>query len=82
VLRVEPDRLSAELGAGVADIAHIIPEIRQRLTVPESPAADPDSERWRLLQAIADFLRSASRPEPLLIVLEDLMLPTQPALTC
>src|SRR5204863_1500695 len=36
------------------------------------PPGDPEEERWRLLQAVVGFLRSASSIQPLLIVLEDL----------
>jgi DNA-binding CsgD family transcriptional regulator/tetratricopeptide (TPR) repeat protein len=72
VLSVDPERLAAELGAGAADVARIVPEVRQRLDVPKYQAGDPDSDRWRLLQALADFVRSVSYSQPLLMVLEDL----------
>jgi len=35
-------------------------------------SADPEEERYRLLQAVASFLRNASSVQPLVIVLEDL----------
>lgn len=72
VLSVEPERLAAELGAGAPDVACILPEVRQRVNVPEYQTGDPDSDRWRLLQALADFVRSMSHSQPLLMVLEDL----------
>jgi predicted ATPase len=72
ILSVDPERLAAELGASAADVARILPEVRQRLNVPEYQTGDPDSDRWRLLQALADFVRSVSHSQPLLMVLEDL----------
>jgi predicted ATPase len=72
VLSDDLDQLAAELGAGIADIARIIPEVRERLSVPEAGVGDPESDRWRLLQATADLLRSVSQRQPLMIVLEDL----------
>ena len=36
------------------------------------PEGDPEQNRWRLLQAVTDFLRSASHTQPLVMVLEDL----------
>ena len=72
VRSVEPERLAAELGAGAADVGRILPAVGQRLNVPEYQTGDPDSDRWRLLQALADFVRSVSHRQPLLMVLEDL----------
>ena len=36
------------------------------------PAGDPEEEHYRLLQAVAGFLKNAASVQPLLIVLEDL----------
>ncbi|MSQ15470.1 MAG: hypothetical protein EXR50_06375 [Dehalococcoidia bacterium] len=66
------DELREELGAGAADVARIVSEIRDRVAVELRPAGDPDDDRWRLLQAVTTFLRNASVVQPLLIVLEDL----------
>jgi tetratricopeptide (TPR) repeat protein len=64
--------LKKELGTGAADIARIIPEVRERLKVQPRPKVDPEEERYRLMQAVTDFLGSAAAAQPLLIVLEDL----------
>src|SRR5205823_5167715 len=58
--------------SGAADVARLIPEIRERLSVELRPPGDPDDDRWRLLHAVSSFLRDASSVQPLLIVLEDL----------
>ncbi len=72
VLTQEPDDLRRDLGSGAADVARIVSEIRDCLQVEVRPPGDPEDDRWRLLQAVSDFLRNASTVQPLLIVLEDL----------
>jgi tetratricopeptide (TPR) repeat protein len=64
--------LKKELGTGAADVARIVSEVRERLKIQPRPKGDPEEERYRLLQAVTDFLGSASVAQPLLIVLEDL----------
>jgi eukaryotic-like serine/threonine-protein kinase len=71
------ERSTAELidqmGAGAADIAQIVPEIRERIPdLPAPPALDPDQARFRLFDSIAAFLRNAGRRQPLVLVLDDL----------
>jgi tetratricopeptide (TPR) repeat protein len=65
-------RLREELGTGALDVARIVSEIRERLKIEPRPRGDPEEERYRLLQAVSDFLGSATAVQPLLIVLEDL----------
>jgi len=72
VLVREPDRLCVELGSGAADVARIISEIRDRVPVELRPPGDPEDDRWRLFQAVTDFLRNAAAVQPILLVLEDL----------
>jgi predicted ATPase len=72
VLARPPEALREELAGGATDVARIVSEIRERVQIEPRPAADPEEERWRLLQAVAGFLRNASGVQPLLLVLEDL----------
>ena len=72
VLDSEPDDLRADLGPHAGDLARILPEIQDRLQIEPRPPADPDEDRYRLLQAVAALLRSISDGRPLLVVLEDL----------
>ena len=65
-------RLREELGSGAPDVARIVSEIRERLKIKPRPKGDPEEERYRLLQAVGDFLGSIAASKPLLIVLEDL----------
>jgi hypothetical protein len=66
------NRLRKELGSGAPDVARIVSEIRERLKIKPRPKGDPQEERYRLLQAVSDFLGSIAAAKPLLIVLEDL----------
>ena len=72
VLTRETDGLKADLGSGAADVARIVSEVRDKVQVSPAPAMESEEQRYRLLQAVTAFLRSASMVQPLLIVLEDL----------
>jgi hypothetical protein len=56
--------------SSAADLARIVPTLCERLSPPLPN--DPEEDRWRLLQAATDLLRSAATRQPLLVVLEDL----------
>jgi len=65
--------LRALLGARAADIAQMLPELREAIgDVPSPPALDPESARFRLFDATASFLSSASSEGLLVVVLDDL----------
>ena len=66
------DALSGELVPALAELARIIPAVRERLNVRARPPADPEEDRWRLLQAATDLLYHAAAKYPVLLVLEDL----------
>ena len=50
VLDRDVESLMAELAAGSADVARLVPELRDPAPMPERPASDPEQERWRLLK--------------------------------
>jgi eukaryotic-like serine/threonine-protein kinase len=67
-----PLALRAELGAGAAFIADIVPEVRQWLAEPAPPThVVPEEARFHLFDAITRFLTNAAQFEPLLLVLDD-----------
>ena len=68
------EALRAELGAGAAEIAEIVPEVKERLPDLRSPAplGDPEQARFRFFDSIASFLKRASQTQPLLLVLDNL----------
>ena len=68
----EPDALRSQLGSGADVLARIVVEIRERLGVNPRPPADPEEDRYHLMQSVASALRNAADVRPLLIVIEDL----------
>jgi eukaryotic-like serine/threonine-protein kinase len=73
--------LRSQLGAGAADLAQIIPELREHfpdLPDPQSPEAE--GARFRLFDAAAAFLRNASERRPIVLVLDDLHAADAPSL--
>jgi len=72
VLSREVKDLREELGTGAVDVARIISEIRERLKVKLRPQKNPEEEKYRLLQAVTEFLSNAAAVQPMMVVLEDL----------
>ncbi len=72
VLVRDPDGLRSDLGSGASEVARIVSEVRDKVNVTPSEGGDPEEQRWRLMEAVKDFLRNASQVQPLLLVLEDL----------
>ena len=61
------------MGSGVANIAEIIPDAREKLPDLESPPAlDPEQSRFRMFDSITTFLKNAAVSRPLMLVLDDL----------
>ena len=67
-----PERLQRELGPGAAPLTQLIPQIHAIL--PETPAAPlrPDEERFRLYEAVSQFLLTIAKEQPTVLVLDDL----------
>ena len=73
--------LPAQLGAGAADLATILPELRELYPdLPQPPALDSDGARFRLFAATSAFLQNATRARPLVLVLDDLHAADEPSL--
>ena len=61
------------MAPGAADIAEILPELREKLPNLESaPALEPGQARFHLFTSITTFLKNAAQSQPLLLVLDDL----------
>jgi DNA-binding NarL/FixJ family response regulator len=62
------------MGAGAADIAVIVPEVRERLPdlLPPRRFEDPEQARFRLFDAVTTFLHTAADSHPLVLILENL----------
>jgi predicted ATPase len=75
-------QLRVEMGTGAADIATIVPEVRERL--PDLPLPlrfeDPEQARFRLFDAVTTFLYHAAQHHTLVLVLDDLHWADKPSL--
>jgi class 3 adenylate cyclase len=68
-----PEELRADLGAGAATLSQLVGKIRDVVPdLPEPAPVPPEEERFRLLDAMAQFLVARSRRAPVLLVLDDL----------
>ncbi|MCI0825634.1 MAG: serine/threonine-protein kinase PknK, partial [Chloroflexi bacterium] len=77
----DPEQLRSEMGAGAADIAEVVSDVRERLpNLPPPPQLEPEQARFRLFDSIAAFLKTASQRQPLVLVLDDLHWADQPSL--
>jgi class 3 adenylate cyclase len=73
---VEPAQLSNWMGLGAAEIAQIVPELRNQIgdvmELPSTSLGQPDKARFRLFDSVIAFFGNAAEAQPLLIVLDDL----------
>jgi len=77
----DPELLRSEMGAGAADIAEVVSDVRERLPdLQPAPQLEPEQARFRLFDSIASFLKTASQRQPLVLVLDDLHWADQPSL--
>jgi DNA-binding CsgD family transcriptional regulator/tetratricopeptide (TPR) repeat protein len=77
----DSETLAAELGAGAADIAQVVPELQAQCgPLPVLSTLEPDQARFRLFDAVAGFLSRAARSQPLVLVLDDLHWADTPSL--
>src|SRR5205085_9273665 len=69
----DPGQLRDELGASAAPLAQLVPAVRHALPDVGEPApVQPDEERFRLLDSVAQFLGACSRRAPVVLCLDDL----------
>ena len=77
----DPEQLRSEMGAGAADIAEVVSDVKERLPhLQPAPQLEPEQARFRLFDSIAFFLKTASQRQPLVLVLDDLHWADQPSL--
>ena len=68
-----PDVLSTYGVAAGAELAALVPELGRALgDLPTSPRADPELERYRLLDGVRELIWAIAADAPVLIVLDDL----------
>jgi DNA-binding SARP family transcriptional activator len=75
------EALRAQLGEAGADVAAVLPEVRDLLPdLPPPTAVDSEGARFRLLESVASFLRNAASATPLALFLDDLHAGDAPSL--
>jgi tetratricopeptide (TPR) repeat protein/tRNA A-37 threonylcarbamoyl transferase component Bud32 len=68
-----PEQLYRVVGFYPAEVAKLVPELRQRLgAMPQSFPISPEMEQNRLFEAVTQFVTNISKESPLLVVLDDL----------
>jgi DNA-binding CsgD family transcriptional regulator/tetratricopeptide (TPR) repeat protein len=73
VEELDLETLKAMVGRGGADLAQLVPELRERLPdLPNPDPASPEVARFRLFDQLSGFLNRVSETQPVLMVLEDL----------
>lgn len=64
--------LREDLGSGAADVADIVPELRDRLGLPPSrPSVDSAAARYQLFDAVTRFLLAYARRRPLVLLFDN-----------
>src|SRR4051812_29578237 len=77
----EPDYLVRMMGAGAADIARVMPEVRDQIPDLEPPRSlEPEQARFRFFDAVTTFMRNIAADRPLVLVLDDLHWADAPSL--
>jgi class 3 adenylate cyclase len=70
---VDADVLRADLGGESAEIAQLVPEVREQIGEFDEPQpAEPSQARFRVLDAVTTFLHNVARRQPLVLVLDDI----------
>jgi len=81
VREADPDLLRSQLGAGATYLAQIVPELREQFSdLAEPISLESEADRFRLFDAVAEFLRNAAQHRLLVLALDDLHAADTPSL--
>ncbi|HEV3362974.1 MAG TPA: AAA family ATPase, partial [Acidimicrobiia bacterium] len=76
-----PEALQIRLGRYAGELTRLLPDLPALLPdLPPAVQSDPETERYRLFDAVAAWLGAVSADEPLLLVLDDLQWAAKPTL--
>jgi hypothetical protein len=76
-----PEALEQDLGPAAADVAQIVPELKEMVpSLPTPPSLEPEQARFRLFDSVTRFLRNVSAHKPLVVILDDLHRADKPSL--
>lgn len=70
-IAARPGHLDDELGAGRRELVRLVPELEAEVGPPRAGEADHRAASAALLDAVAQWLRAASRVRPVLFVIDD-----------
>ena len=78
---VSPEELVDQLGRFSGELVRLVPELAERVPgLPPPLEADPETERYRVFDAVATWLAEVSASRPFLLVLDDLHWAAKPNL--
>jgi DNA-binding SARP family transcriptional activator/tetratricopeptide (TPR) repeat protein len=81
VRTAEPSALRRQLGTSMADVARIVPQLRELFPgLPEPEPSESEAARFRLFDSTATFLKDASVERPLVLAFDDLHAADEPSL--
>jgi DNA-binding SARP family transcriptional activator/tetratricopeptide (TPR) repeat protein len=81
VRSTEPGAVRRQLGASAAEVAQIVPQLRELFSgLSELEPSESEAARFRLFDATAAFLRNAAAEQPIVLVLDDLHAADEPSL--
>jgi tetratricopeptide (TPR) repeat protein len=67
------EALQTGMGTGAADIAQVIPEVRERLPkLPLPPPLTSKSSRFRFFDSFTTFIKNVAHSRPLVLIIDDL----------
>ena len=79
--RLAPEDLRAALGSHGAELVRLVPDLTEIVAgIPPPLASDPETERYRMFDAVGRFLAALARTAPVVLVLDDLHWATAPTL--
>lgn len=68
-----PEQLRAEMGAAVADLVPLLPELRDLWPdIPSANPLQPEEARFRLFDGLSSFLKTTASNDGLVVVIDDL----------
>ncbi len=80
-MNVPASELSSTAREYGSELSRLIPELRRRAPdLPPPPVDEPETERYRLFEAVVGLLTELSRSAPVLLVLDDLQWADRPTL--
>ena len=77
-----PDEsLASRLGQYAGELTRLLPSLSTRIADLDPPVqSDPETERYQMFQAVADWLRTSARGRPIMLIVDDLQWAEQPTL--